>query len=235
MDKCVIFLFVLYIINKLNLKFMKKESYIWVAVIVFLVVAFFASVFLPKNDLNNEPLILTEKVETSNNNRLYDEAMTDACLVEAYLYGIPKGENAFADMVNDFHKEKEDFLSVVKQPLEYNQMIALMIIHKKVGTRKFAKRIEVSSEEENIGSVLFSRKEMKDSDVQDFWILYHIYYSALYPLDLYDYPIQSYLMLPTDVMYDEDALPTWHAGFEETLMTGGDKSTLRDANFIPKY
>lgn len=217
---------------------MKKESYIWVAVICVLVVVFLLAVFLPsKNKVEETQKVVNgtiEKVESSENARLYDEAMTDACLVEAYLYGIPKGENAFADMVNDFHKEKEDFLSVVKQPLEYNQMIALMIIHHKLGTRKFAKRIEVS-EDETIGSVLFSRKEMKRSDIQDFWMLYHIYYSALYPLDLYDYPIQSYLMLPTDVMYDEDGIPTWHAGFEETLMTGGDKSTLRDVNFIPKY
>lgn len=218
---------------------MKKNDYIWTGVICVLVVVFLLAVFLPsKNKVEETKEVVNgviEKVESSENARLYDEAMTDACLVEAYLYGIPKGENAFADMVNDFHKEKEDFLSVINEPLDYNQMIALMIIHKKLGTRKFAKRIEVSSEEENIGSVLFSRKEMKDSDVQDFWILYHIYYSALYPLDLYDYPIQSYLKLPTDAMYDEDGIPTWHAGFEETLMTGGDKPTLRNINFIPKY
>ncbi len=218
---------------------MKKNDYIWTGVIAVLAVAFLLAVFLPsKNKVEETKEVVNgavEKVESSENARLYDEAMTDACLVEAYLYGIPKGENAFADMVNDFHKEKEDFLSVINEPLDYNQMIALMIIHHKLGTRKFAKRIEVSSEEENIGSVLFSREKIKRSEVQEFWVLYHVYYSALYPLDLYDYPIQSYLKLPTDAMYDEDGIPTWHAGFEETLMTGGDKPTLRNINFIPKY
>ncbi len=217
---------------------MKKNDYIWTGVIVLLVVAFLLAVFLPsKSKVEESKEVVNgaiEKVESSENARLYDEAMTDACLVEAYLYGIPKGENAFADMVNDLHKEKEDFLSVIKEPLEYNQMIALMIIHKKLGTRKFAKRIDVS-EDENIASVLFSRKEMKRSEIQEFWVLYHVYFGALNPLDLYDYPIQSYLKLPKDAMYDDDGVPTWHAGFEETLRTGGDNQTLRDVNFIPKY
>ena len=218
---------------------MKQNDYIWTGVIVVLAVAFLLAVFLPrKSKVEATQEVVNgavEKVESSENPRLYDEAVTDACLVEAYLYGVPKGENAFADMVNNFHKEKEDFLSVVNEPLDYNQMIALMVIHHKLGTRKFAKRIEVSSEEENIGSVLFSRKEMKRSDIQDFWMLYHIYYSALYPLDLYDYPIQSYLKLPTDAMYAEDGIPIWYAGFEEILMTGGDEPTLRNLNFIPEY
>ena len=226
-------------VNIKQFAIMKKNDYIWTGVIAVLAVAFLLAVFLPsKNKVEETKEVVNgavEKVESSENARLYDEAMTDACLVEAYLYGIPKGENAFADMVNDFHKEKEDFLSVINEPLDYNQMIALMIIHHKLGTRKFAKRIEVSSEEENIGSVLFSREKIKRSEVQEFWVLYHVYYSALYPLDLYDYPIQSYLKLPTDAMYDEDGIPTWHAGFEETLMTGGDKPTLRNINFIPKY
>lgn len=213
---------------------MKKNDYLWIAVIGICAVAFFASAFWPR-EKQLPKYFSCEKTESSDNNRLYDEELTDACLVEAYLYSVPKSENGFAEMTNALHQQKEAFLSSLPEDkaLSPNQMIALMLVHSQIGTKAFKERIGNACNSEALSKNVFYLPLDNSADRKAFWVLYHVYHGAISPLELYDYPIQSYINLPEDALY-EDSIPNWLEGFENILETG-EMPTLRDISFIPKY
>ena len=212
---------------------MKKNDYLWISVIGLCAVAFFASAFWPR-DKQLPKYFSYEKIEASNNSRLYDEALTDACLVEAYLYSVPKSENGFAEMTNALHQQKEAFFSALPNlKLSPNQMVALMLAHSQLGTKAFKERIGCTDCPEDLAIRLFYQPLDETCDAKAFWILYHIYYGAIPPLELYDYPIQSYIKLPEDVLY-QDGSPVWFEGLDKALSVG-ETPTLRDLDFIPNY
>ncbi len=142
-----------------------------------------------------------------------------------------------------FLSKKNIFLSSVHKRLEPQQMKALMLVHLRMGSTGFAGKLidgtpsQIRSESDLVKAInnqeiitrLFrlpgteAKTEANKESLQYFWVLYQIYCGNLSVDEVYSFPMQSYLSIPLNDMYEED-YPVWKGNFKQRLNNGLEKS-----------
>lgn len=142
-----------------------------------------------------------------------------------------------------FLSKKNIFLSSVHKRLQPQEMKALMLVHVRMGSTGFAGKLidgtpsKIRTESDLVKAVnnqeiisrLFrlpgteAKTEANKESLQYFWVLYQIYSGVLSVDDVYNFPIQSYLDIPLNEMYEED-YPVWRGDFEKRLNRGSERS-----------
>lgn len=142
-----------------------------------------------------------------------------------------------------FLSKKNIFLSSVHKRLEPQQMKALMLVHLRMGSTGFAGKLidgtpsQIRSESDLVKAInnqeiitrLFrlpgteAKTEANKESLQYFWVLYQIYCGNLSVDEVYSFPMQSYLSIPLNDMYEED-YPVWKGNFKQRLNNGPEKS-----------
>ena len=142
-----------------------------------------------------------------------------------------------------FLSKKNVFLSSVHKRLEPQQMKALMLVHLRMGSTGFAGKLidgtpsQIRSESDLVKAInnqeiitrLFrlpgteAKTEANKESLQYFWVLYQIYCGNLSVDEVYSFPMQSYLSIPLNDMYEED-YPVWKGNFKQRLNNGLEKS-----------
>lgn len=151
--------------------------------------------------------------------------------------------NIYPKMREYFLAKKDIFLSSVCKRLEPQEMVALMLVHLRMGSTGFAGKLidgtpsEIRTESDLVKAInnqeiisrLFrlpgteAKTEANKESLQYFWVLYQIYSGVLSVDDVYNFPIQSYLGIPLNEMYEEDC-PVWRGNFKERLNHGPEQS-----------
>lgn len=139
--------------------------------------------------------------------------------------------------------KKDVFLSAISKNLDSKEMIALQLVHLRMGTTGFSGRLADGTpsqkwneselvkalNNEEIVTRLFrlpgSNAENIDNQesLKYFWVLYQIYSGNLSVDDAYLFPIQSYLNIPLQDMYVDD-YPVWNDSLVMRLTKGTARS-----------
>lgn len=156
---------------------------------------------------------------------------------------IVSKSNIYPKTKEYFLSKKDIFLSSVHKRLEPQQMKALMLVHLRMGSTGFAGKLidgkpsQIHSESDLVKAInnqeiitrLFrlpgteAKTEVNKESLQYFWVLYQIYCNVLSVDDVYNFPIQSYLNIPLNEMYEND-YPIWKGDFKQRLKNGIEKS-----------
>ena len=166
-----------------------------------------------------------------DNAESFDLAVKKTCIAQTYLKGIPadlEASNPGDILLEQVNAQKSDFLALVPQNLDSNQIMSLFLAYDKLGNEAFKKQMAQHSlsdwEIENVGSIFFDMAESfpssnREENLKYFWVLFHLYMGTITWDDVWDFPIKSYLNLDVDEIYIND-YPTWDDKFIDTLSRG---------------
>lgn len=146
--------------------------------------------------------------------------------------------------------KKKIFVSSVRKCLDAKQMIALQLVNLRMGTTGFSGKLSDGSlsrneaelvtalNNEEIVTRLFRLPGTKAENVDNqeslkyFWVLYQIYCGNLTVDEVYSFPMQSYLNIPLNEMYENDS-PVWNNTFAKRLAKGKNPS-FKDSGVMPE-
>lgn len=139
--------------------------------------------------------------------------------------------------------KKSIFISSIRKRLTSQQMIALQLVHLRMGTTGFSGRLSDGKpsktrneselvkalNNEDIVARLFrlpgtNAENLDNSEsLKYFWVLYQIYCGNLTVDEVYSFPMQSYLNIPLSEMYENDC-PVWNDSLAKHLANGKTQS-----------
>lgn len=217
-------------------KTQKKVDHLWIWIIGIALAVILILFWTEKSRLHASPTasnfcIQTPKSVMVDNAESFDLAVNKTCIAQTYLRGIPadlEASNPCDILVEQVNAQKSDFLALVPQNLDSNQIMSLFLAYDKLGKDEFKKQMAQHPlsdwEIENVGFIFYDMAESFPTDEREeslkyFWVLFQLYMGNLSWDDVWDFPIRSYLNLDVDDIYINN-YPTWDEKFIDTLSRG---------------
>ena len=140
-----------------------------------------------------------------DNAESFDWAVKKTCIAQTYLKGIPadlEASNPCDILVEQVNAQKSDFLALIPDNQDSNQIMGLFLAYDKLGKDEFKKQMAQHPlsdwEIENIGSIFHDMAESFPTDEREenlkyFWVLFNLYMGNLSWDDVWDFPINKVL------------------------------------------
>lgn len=213
-----------------------KVDRLWIGIIGIALAVILILFWTEKSRLHASPTVSrfcvqAPKSATIDNAESFDLAVNKTCIAQTYLKGIPadlEASNPCDILVEQVNAQKSDFLALIPDNQDSNQIMGLFLAYDKLGKDEFKKQMAQHPlsdwEIENIGSIFHDMAESFPTDEREenlkyFWVLFNLYMGNLSWDDVWDFPIKSYLNLDVDDIYINN-YPTWDEKFIDTLSRG---------------
>lgn len=161
-----------------------------------------------------------------------------------------KKSDIYPQMEQYLLAKKGIFVSSVRKCLDAEQMIALQLVNLRMGTTGFSGKLSDGSLNRNESELVtaLNNEEIvtrlfrlpgtnaeslgNQESLKYFWVLYQIYCGNLTIDQVYSFPMQSYLNIPLNEMYENDN-PVWNDSFAKRLAKG-KKPSFKDSGVMPE-